>query len=167
MSNLKGLHHFCAMNNPSGLIKIEYAPINDIDTNSFEEIRSSSNNWQYNILFLQGGWLKANILPTRRLWRETQSRNKQGKYYNQMVRAIVPNLIPDASGELDRMADHRFILKIEDIAGRPWILGTLNQPFEFTVDGTTGENGSLKHHTINFKSKSLRKAAGFVPLFNI
>lgn len=167
MNQLQGISNFCGLPNPSGLIKIEYAPIRWIDPSSFEPILSNAYNWQYNILFTQGGWLKAYVLADKKVWKETQRNTKQGPNYEQQVRAVVPNLRVEVAGELNRMAHERFLLKIEDVAGRLWILGSLETPFDFLNEGTSGESGGLKHHRIRFVSQTIHKAAGFQPIFNL
>ena len=143
---------------------MEYAPTDWIDPDSFEPIVSAAWNWQPDVGFTEGGWLEAYVLPGRRLWNERQRNSDQGKHYEQEVRAIVPNLIPTAAGELDEMADYRYLLRLTDQEGRPWLLGSLESPFDFTADGTTGESGQLKHHAIRFSSLTPHKAYGFVPV---
>jgi hypothetical protein len=161
--DLLGLQYYCE-GNLSGLVKIEYVPADWVDQSSYKAIVTASNNWQYDIQFTQGGWMTAPVISNGRNWSENQNRTKQGKYYNKTVRAIVPNLRIEVLGELERMANHCYLLRLEDVEGRRWILGTLEQPFEFFADGTTGENGSLKHHSIRFEAQTLRKAHGFNPV---
>lgn len=161
---LQGIDTFCGDANESGLINIQYAPTAWIDADTFERIISSAWNWQVDVDFTEGGWLTASLFPNRSLWREDQRRSDQGKYYDQEVRGVRPNLKPEVSGELDEMAQYRYLLKIEDIEGRPWILGTLESPFDFEAGGTTGESGSLKHHIMRWVSQTPHKAYGFVPV---
>ena len=163
-SNLNGLGKYCSKINQSGIIKLEYAAITDIDRSAWSPLRSSNNNHSTDIVFNSGGWHAIKILPTKKIWRETPRSTKQGITYDQSIRAILPGLQPSASGELERTATHRFILRINDISGQPWILGSPERPFSFQCTGTTGENGSLKHHVIEFSAISLRKAAGFIPV---
>lgn len=165
MSQLIGLADFCGELNISGLLTIEYVPTAWVDEVTFEERISPIYNMQQDLRFRQGGWLKAGILPTKRIWREDQQTSKQGVSYDQFVNCIAPNLRPSVAGELRKMANYRYLLRLKDTNQQKWILGTIEQPFDFVSKGTTGENGSLKHHALEFKSKTRHKAYGFEPIF--
>lgn len=162
--SLQSLSSYCGVSNQSGLLTVEYVPRNWIDRNSFERILSTTYNWQRDVDLITGDWLTAQIFPTRRLWTETQGRTDQGKNYRQLVRGISPNLQPEVAGEFDRMAEYLFLLRIHDIKGRPWLLGTYDEPFSFFADGTSGENNGLKHHRIRFEAQTTHKAYGFKPV---
>ena len=110
--------------------------------------------------------MTAPVIVNGRNWSENQNITQQGKYYDKVVTGILPNMMPEVLLELERMANHNYLIRLQDIDGRYWILGTLEQPFEFFADGTTGQNGSLKHHAIRFEAKTLRKAHGFIPVLN-
>jgi len=150
------------MNRP-GLIMVEYAPINWIDRLSYRSIISSSWNWQQNIEFSIGGWLSMPVLPSGRLWEESEQRTDQGKYYDQIVAGIVPGLQPAASGEIDQMSDYRFLLRIYDQRKQYWILGTLDNPFEFSALATTADERGLNSYRIRFTAQTLHRAYGFEP----
>lgn len=162
---LNGLQSYCGIN-LSGLLQIQYAPVSWIDLNTYRPIINTSNNFQYNILFNTGDWLSAPILSKSGKWVENQNRSIQGKYYDTVVSGIMPNMNAAALLEMQQMADYEFILKLEDISGRSWILGTPNNPFLFSSSGTSGDNGSLKHHAIQFEAKLLKKTHGFNPVIN-
>ena len=161
--DLTGLNQYCE-GNPSGIVKIEYTPLDWVDISSFIPVVTTANNWQYYIVFTSGGWLTAPVLAKSGGWNENQNRSKQGKYYETAAIGILPNMKEEVLIELERMANHLYLLKIEDKDGRPWILGTPEHPFSFSANGTSGEAGSLKNHSIRFAANTLRKAHGFIPV---
>lgn len=162
---LQGLDKYCSELNLSGLLTIEYAPLRHLDLSAWSPIRTINNNHQFSVIFETGTWLKAKVLPNKKLWSENQRVDKQGTSYDQQVRAILPGLKPAGNGELERMSQHRFILRVKDKSGQFWILGSPQYPFFFRTTGTTGENGGLNHHTLIWTSSNPRKAAGYVPVF--
>lgn len=149
------------------MVTVEYAPISWIDKDSFERRISDDYNWQFNVLFTTGTWLKAPFLIRRKLWNETERDTDQGISYQQQVTGIIPGLDPKASGEINRMKGFEYLLRIEDVENRKWLLGTLETPFIFSSRGTSGQSGSLKHHSVEFTSETIDKAFGFNPVWNV
>jgi hypothetical protein len=162
---LQGISNFCGLENQGGLIRIDYVPTAWVDADAWEPIVSAAWNWQYDVQFTSGGWLTALVLPTRQLWDERQGRGDQGRYYDQAVKAVAPGLRPDVAKEFDEMAQYRFLLRLWDQNNQPWLLGTLETPFDFSADGSSGETGGLANHAIRWESRTPRKAVGFVPVF--
>jgi len=166
MSQLTSIINFCGTPNLGSLQRIEYALVAQIEEDSFAPIISGDYNWQKEIFFSEGDWLIMPVLPTKRRWEEKGNRGKHGPYYEQLVNATMPNLRPAVSGELDRMAHRKFILRLTDRNGRKWLLGSPSSPFLFQVLGTTGDsNAGLNSYAIRFYSKSDRKMTGYVPVF--
>jgi len=139
---LQGISTFCVGLNRDGLIHLEYAPISWINQSSYERIVSATYNWQYDIPFNQGGWMLCPLLPTNKLWTENGKSTKQGPYCDQKVEGIIPHLRPEVSGEFTSMVNLTFLLKLTDRNNKKWLLGSLDSPFQFFNDGTTGTNGS-------------------------
>ena len=166
MSQLIGLGEYCGQTNFSGLLEIEYVPTEWVDHSTYEYIVNSSFNWQYEIQFVQGSWLKAYALPTSKIWEENQQRNNQGPFYDQSVQAVIPKLKPSVSGEFDKMPQYRYLLRLTDRNNTKWILGTLENPFEFSSNGSVGGDGSLNNYSISFRSQTPKKAAGFDPVLS-
>ncbi len=164
---LNGLSHYCPTSNRGGFHTLEYAPIHWISSNAFEPLATAQGNWLYNILFTTGTWLKAPLLPKKRAWDEQSRSNAQGPWYAQQLEANTPKLRPTVTAELERMEKMRFLLKIEDKNGQPWILGSLEAPFEFKADASTGNSGDLNYYALRFSCSTPHRARGFNPIFNI
>lgn len=157
----------CGESNQSGLIKLEYLPTAWVDNAAYQQLISSGWNWQIDIPITTGNnWLTVNVqaLREKQLWNEDQRRDLSGKYYIQTITAQVPHLKPTVSKTMNDTADYRFLLRLTDRNNQKWIIGTLQDPFDFKAKGTTGGNGSLKHHAIEFKAITKRKAYGFAPV---
>ena len=168
LTALKSLHTYCGHLNLGGLIKIEYAPTAWVDKNTYEHIISQAYNWQYNILFTQGGWLQAYALPEKRAWQETQRPSKQGDYYEQRLQATAPHLRPEVSGELNKMRHYRYLLRLTDKNRRPWLLGTLEHGFLFSANAISGEGTtSLNHYRLTFQAQTVHRAYGFNPIISL
>ena len=164
MSNLAGISAFCGGANVAGLQKIEYAPIDNIDEAAYEERISEYGNWQKAVPFQVGTWLELFAVPNDRIWNEEMKRTSGDKYYDQSIDLIVPNLKPEVSIEFERMAYRRFVLKLTDQDGKPWMIGTLGAPLDFFDVGTTGKSGQLKHYRIRFTGQTPRPARGYQPV---
>ncbi len=145
---------------------MEYVPTAWVVRSSYEPILSSANNWQYDILFNQGGWMTAGLLPDprKKLWTENQRRNKQGPFWEQSVSGTTPKMKPAVSQQFQWMANYFFLLRLSDHNGQKWILGTIDEPFEFSANATAGNNGSLNKYDISFRSTTSKRAHGFVPV---
>jgi hypothetical protein len=166
MSNLSSLGKFCGHLNIRGLEQIEYAPLADIDKNAYQKLISSNYNFQSDIPFLTGGWLSAPVLPTRQRWTEKERSSKHGPSYNQEVRAILPKMRPSISGEFQKMSFHRFLLRLTDLNGQKWLLGTLEYPFRFSANIDSAEQTTgLNNYPIRFISQTAERSTGFVPIF--
>lgn len=105
------------------------------------------------------------VILTKESWKENGRRTKQGKIYNQTLDFTMPFLLPAVAGELDQMAEHRYLIRLTDREEQKWLLGDLEYPFQFIDSGETGEEGGLKHYKGKFISQNPRKAIGFVPVF--
>lgn len=156
----------CSLNNQSGLIKIEYVPTAWVDQAAYLRIVSDGWNWQQDVPLSTGSWLEVQAKTTidKRIWNERQVTDLQGKYYNQTINATIPNLLPSVAKVMDQTADYRYLLRLTDVNGQKWILGTLDTPFQFTAEGTTGASGALKQHSVRWESETRHKAYGFIPV---
>ncbi len=163
---LLGLSEYCGGEKAPGLILLEYLPIAWINTTQYMKLISSGWNWQQTIPLTEGSWLTAYSLPVKRGWSEKHRRSKQGKHFNQVVKAVVPHLLPSVQQEFDEMDQHEFIVKGETRDGQKWMIGTLEYPLSFRSDGNSGEIGSgLKGHVIEFSGPTIHKGYSYVPAF--
>ena len=162
--NLQSLSHFCTNLNLGGILTIEYVPTIWVNRSQFEIILSDDYNFQKPIPLLYGQWLKAPVLPKGRLWDEKHKPDKQGGYHNQEINGVMPAMRPQASGTLNLMANLRFLARLTDGNGRPWLIGSLETPLRFTVKSTTASEGGLNNYTIQFYSQTPQKAWGYLPV---
>lgn len=162
MNDLTGLSEFTGQLNIPGLITIEYVPVAWVNL-SYLAVAHSPFKPITEVPLTKGDWLKAPTLIGKRLWTEKMKRTKQGISHEQLVTAIVPNLSPEGALELERMVYHRFLLRLKDANGVGWVLGTLETPFQFFIEGTSGDDGTRKQHRIRWQSETKRKAIGFIP----
>lgn len=167
MPYLTSISNYCGDPNPGGLQKIEYALLKEVDMASFEPIISTGYNWLQEITFLEGGWLTMPVLPSKRRWEEKGNFGKHGPYYDQVVQGVLPNMRAEVSGQLDKMAYRKFILRLTDMTGKKWLLGHPDTGFLFrVVSSTTGEGlPGLNHYAIEFYSETAQKMTGYVPVF--
>lgn len=158
----------CGSVNQPGLIQLEYLPTAWVNKNAYlPPLISSAWNWQRDIPIISGfSWLTVQVqgLKEKQIWNETQVRDLQGKYYRQSIVAEVPNLLPAVAKTMNETAEYRFLVRLTDKLGQPWLIGTLDDPLDFFADGTTGAAGALKHHAIRFGGETKRKAYGFKPV---
>lgn len=163
MPTLTSISELCAEGNLSGLFEIEYLPTAWVNQNTYEKILSSVNNWQYDIELTQGSWLTAGLVrqPQKKIWSETENTTLQGPTYEQSVSGITPKMKPAVTLQFEQMSYYRFLLRVTDANGQKWILGTLDQPFDFSAASVSG---SANQYRIGFESVTSRRAHGFVPV---
>lgn len=118
-----------------GLVSVEYLRIGDIA--SFEMFKHQLGGfWMGNILLVQdAGWKRLTevfLEADRRVWKETNvSTPTQGNAYENRVTDVVTYFNPV---ELEKMERDRFLLRVEDVNGRKWLIGQQNFPLHFKAD---------------------------------
>ncbi len=163
--DLIGLSSLCKTN-LAGLQSVEYLPTTWIDRSAYEYILAGNYNWQATIPISNGDWLKAPLVVYQNLWSEVHKPDKHGGYYDQTVNGQLAGWTPAATNELQKMENHTFLLRLTDKEKQQWILGTLEHPFRFTGNSSTGRKvGNFKGHNIRWYSKTRRRASGYVPVF--
>lgn len=159
---LTGIAEYCATLNVPGLRRIEYAPIAWVDAASYTKVISSAHNWQYAVPFSMGDWLRAYVLPVGRLWQEREQRSPQGAFWQVEAGGNTPRLRPQVHGELQEMSQHRFLLRLTDRNGIPWILGTLESPFGFQASANS--NPTSNEYNLRWVSEMPHRAYGYQPI---
>lgn len=150
--------------NLGGLTHVEYAPTTWVNRNLYDPIISVEGNWQKAIEFETGNWLSLPLLTDRRNWNERGIRTEQGMHYEQTVGGTIPALRPEASIEIAEMEEYRFLLRLLDRNGQYWILGTLDNPFDFIVEAASGDaRNGLNNYSVQFRCVTRRRAYGYVP----
>ena len=162
--DLIGLSKYCGNLNLPGLEKIEYAPVDWVD--SFEELISDDHYLKQPITFTTGSWLTAPVFPIQMEWSENQQNTQQGTAYEQQVTATFPRMRPAVSGEFAMMTDRPFILKLTDPKGEEWIVGTKESGLLFQAPAKTGTAGStnLNDYQIQFFGMTATRAYGYAPV---
>lgn len=162
---LQSLNSFCGELNKAGLVTIEYAPLNYISADAWDELRTSSGNHQTQVIFQPGrDWLRASVLPRNRNWSENSSRSQQGQSYPQTISGIIPKLRPTVSATLERMEKIGYILRIIDRNGQPWLIGTPDERMYFRATAGAGDENGLNSYEITWSGVTVRRAAGYVPV---
>ena len=162
---LDSLNSFCNELNVPGLVTIEYAPVNWLSVDDWDEIRTTAGNHQTQVIFLPGrDWLRASVLPRNRAWSEGSSRSQQGQSYQQTISGITPKLRPSVTATLERMEKVGYILRIIDRNGQPWLIGTPEQRLYFQATADAGDENGLNAYDITWAGPTVRRAAGYVPV---
>lgn len=158
---LQGINSYCGALNLEGLKSFQYLPTAWIDRENYRNIVNSANMWQGDVPLLQGNWLTASVFPFSRLWREDPRSLNGRPVFSQSVSGTTPLLRPGVTGELARMLDYLFIIRVQDKNERWWIMGTPDTPFSFSyrasTDGTPG-------YEISFTGDMIVPAAGYAAL---
>lgn len=158
---LQSISDFCGEVNLPGLIKVEYAPVDWINSETYDQIISDSRNWQKQI-DLTNSWLTLPLLPTSdRLWRENERTGAQGKFYESEVAGITPKLRPAVTQQFEEMSEYRFIVRITDKNNKPWLIGTLDNGLAFSASSVTN---SRNQYSPRFFNQHRRRAFGYAPV---
>lgn len=163
---LQGLSSYCGLRNLGGIQTIEYLPTLWINSNTYEKIRNSSNNWQYAVPLIAGAtWLSMPLLPSRRNWSENGQATAQGPRYEQSINGVVPKLRPTVAYEIQQMELLDFLVRGTDRNGQVWLIGDLNAPLSFRAKADTTDDNGLNNYAIAFEGATALRSAGYVPVF--
>lgn len=145
--------------NIAGLPIIEYCPIVGIE--SFQVFELADGRLRGSVWFKP--WFKwfrmplRPLDPDRQLWTETQSSSPQGKATDVRIEGIFAQNSARIQLELDDMERHRYIVRVEDAAGRKFLVGTIKCPLQFKASFSTAKAG----FNIEFFGKQPHKAVGY------
>jgi len=151
---------FCGRVLP-GIKSIEYAPIAWIDREAYNKLINSIHNWQYEIPFIQGGWLKTPIIPFGDLVKENSKPSAAGSYWEVQAAGRTLKMNPVSTGTLAEMSRHRFLLRITSKEGTPWIIGSLDAPLSFQYQAAI--DGSKNRYDIEWSAKIPHPMYGYKP----
>lgn len=169
MSNiLQGISSYCGELNLPGLKTLLYLPVSWLDVDEYEEYLTSANNFQKAISPSLGGaeWLTMPYLPKGDGWRERMRKPDQGPEWEQDISGVMPKLRPEVTGELALMARERFLVRLTDRNGKPWLIGRAWEPLEFTYSADSGStDGGLNAYSFQFGGVTTRAAFGYTPVF--
>ena len=150
MSILIGLNKYC--NNSSGLVKVEYLPVQDIDTALFESL--SNNGLFTGNIANTTPFLYAPITPYGKILNLQPQDTNQGNYYNYNVSGRLIGDGPEIVAELDRMKQLRYILKLTDAFGIVRYVGSPEYPCRFAFDYEKADAGQRNSFQIKFSLKT-------------
>lgn len=169
MSNLTSITTYCGQLNLPGLRLLEYLPIDYLADGEYEEFITSANNFNKAIVPSLGGaeWLTLPFMPGKGDgWEEGDRRTDQGPEYAQDIAGVIKGLRPEVTGEFQKMAGRRFLVKFTDRNARPWLVGRLWEPLDFTAQAQTGSgSGGLASYNFRFSGITTKRAFGYVPVF--
>lgn len=104
-------------------------------------------------------WLKAYVLPNDRIWNDNQVNDEQGVMYERSVEAILPYHSAALAAELERMKQHRFVLRVKKRDGTGWLLNLPDNAFAFSSTFTTSPSGSQAvRHRLRWAGQAAQQA---------
>jgi hypothetical protein len=158
---LQSISTFCSSNIP-GLYSIEYAPTTLIDADVYRQ-RIDGHVWDSGVPFSSGGWLSfpAFYRPDQ-LWSQTQRDSTQGRSYDNVVSGSTPSLRVEVDEQFAQMDDYAYLLRLKDRNGKYWLLGTLENPFYFLVNSSSGSGGSRNGYDFEFTSSLPERVYGLI-----
>lgn len=154
----------CAAGALPGAGTIEYIATDEVDADVFEEaVIAATYNQQKDIF--SGSWLSLPFAGGTAQWTEDQQSSEQGDYFRVSLSALLPADSATVRGELNRMKQHRFLLRITR-SGTVILVGTLEQPLRFDSRFDSGaDGGDTRGHRCTFSGAAIRKSPGYVPVF--
>jgi hypothetical protein len=157
----------CSIVAPPGLRKIEYAPVDGITAATYE--RPSVNaayNLQRSILFDDGQWYTLPFAPGTAEWEEDQQTADQGNFYRVNATALIAGDSPAIRAELNRLKQHRYLLRLTGRDGVLILLGAYEQPLGFESRFQSGGSGSdTRGHRCTFSGVCIHASPKYVPAF--
>lgn len=168
MSDLQGFSSIdvCAAVAPPGVPMLEYAALADIVAGDLEIARDASYNQQDTVGFSSGTWKSLPLTPGSGTWQEDQAQTDQGCYFNVAVGGTLGADSPAIRAEIDRMKQHRFLLRVPDRSGRKSLVGWPEQPAVMEARFEAGAGaGDTRGWRITFRVQQLWASPNYQPVF--
>ncbi len=154
----------CAAAALPGAGRLEYVPIDEVDLTEWDD-SIEPGAWNQQKAVFAATWYALPYAAGSGAWTEEQQDSPQGDYFRISVSARIPSDLPAVRGELNRMKQHRYLLRLTR-DGRVLLLGTPEQPLRFSARFSSGaDGGDTRAHNVTFTGASLRKSPGYVPAF--
>jgi hypothetical protein len=161
---LVSISNYCGRN-LGGLSSLLYIPHEWVNEAAYNRIVSALHNWQEAItLEDETDWLTMPLLHRGRSFSENSLRSEQGNYYEPTIEGIIPNLRPAVTGLLEEMENYRYLVRLTDRNGKPWLIGTLDAPLSFRAEATGGGDSALNNYRIAFSAQAPRRMYGYIPV---
>jgi hypothetical protein len=149
----------CSQPNVVGLPTVEYISTVGIDTFKIFELSDGRLRGTISLKpYLK--WLSMPLRPLdsdKQFWDENGSLTAQGNLFSAKVQGILPMMSPQIQSQLDDMERQTFIVRIQDLAGRKFVLGSVKFPLHFT----SSWNSAKGFHTVEWAGKQPHKAIGY------
>lgn len=143
---------------------LEYLPTDELDAAEWEEAVIAAAYNQQKAVFASD-WYTMPYVSGTGTWTEDQRDSEQGDYFRLSLSARLPADTPQVRGELHRMKQHRYLLRLTR-NGTVLLLGTPDQPLRFSSRFDSGaDGGDTRAHVVTFEGAVLRKSPGYVPVF--
>lgn len=144
-----------------GIAVLEYAGLDEIDTDSYEPAIDASYVQQRT---LTATWHTLPFVVGTGSLSEEQDSDVQGDVYRINLSALLPGDNAAIRAELNRMRQRRFIVRMTGRDARPLLIGTPEQPLRFESRFETGpQGGDQRAHRCRFAGVSLRKSPEYTP----
>lgn len=153
-----------AASTPAGAGKLEYITVDALDLAEWEQAVLLAE-WNQQKEIAASGWLTMPYVHGTGEWTEEQEQDEQGNYYRLSANCLLPADTPAVRGELSRMRQHRFLLRLTR-SGQTYLLGTPEQPLRFESRFQSGaDGGDQRGHRCTWRGVALQKSPGYVPVF--
>lgn len=138
--NLKSISECCNQAAFGGLIDLQYAPVDWIDSFPPNPELLVNNIINTAITLIAGkDWLSMGLLPESLDFKQTSKSTNQGNRHQMILSGEIPFLEKTKFGisnslrrrTFEQMERRRFVIKITDTNGVVWILGDIQSPLEF------------------------------------
>lgn len=154
----------CAAAALPGAGTLEYTAVDEV-TPALAEHSILAATWNQQQALSGADWNPLPIAGGSGAWTEEQQDDPQGQYFRVNITALLPADTPTVRGELNRMKQHRYILKLTKNSA-VILIGTTEQPLRFSSTFDSGaDGGDTRGHRCTFSGVALVKSPGYVPVF--
>jgi len=123
--------------NMGGCLSFDFVPVDDvawIPTYPYYEVTDAV------VLAIGASWRTGYSTPRKLSYSEKAEKTDAGEYYITEITGFYPKLSPSMLSVMNSMMGRHFLLKIKDNNGYTRLVGTLEEPLEFTFDQQPGKN---------------------------
>lgn len=142
---------------------LEYVPLDELDISSVQSVvLQSAYNQQADI---GATWYTLPYAQGSGAFVEDQNDDAQAVTYKVTVSAFLPGDSAAMRGELNRMRNRRFIVRLTR-TGQVLIIGMPEYPLKFESTFNSGnDGGDNRGHRVSFSGISPIKSPGYIPVF--
>lgn len=89
---------------------------------------------------------------------DEQVSSPAGDYYSNRIALFYPGTSRDLEQLFDEMINKRFLIRTRDYQGNERLIGTLENPLEFTRSFSAAQLGGRKGYSLEFSNRQLRQS---------